>query len=353
MVENSGLSKRHAWDLSQEEWKALLTSWQEPEFRCWQIIRALYKHGAKDFAEMSNLSKPLRQILHKNLIITPPFPYVTVNDSPEKTNKFFFYKDKKYGFESVSIEDRDRLTFCLSSQIGCAMQCAFCATGKLGLHANLPPSGIWQQIFHLAEYNDCWPTNLVFMGMGEPLQNLSAIRKVLEMLTHPEGLNWSSRKITISTCGWLPGLEEWQKNPLPAKLAVSLNATTDVLRSKLMPINRRYNLSILTNALRKVQQKTLQRITIEYVVIPNLNDTSADAVRLKNILRNLNVKVNLIPYNPIPGQPWSAPTPARVEAFKQAVKQATGLLTTIRYSKGQTIQAACGQLAGANFISSE
>src|SRR6185503_13752938 len=280
-----------------------------------------------------------------------------VSDAVDGTRKLLFHLQRDGGgtvpIESVLIPQferasgaRDRLTLCISSQAGCGMGCGFCATARLGLVRNLTPAEIVGQVragIALAAPRPL--TNIVLMGMGEPLANYDAVRTALDILIADWGYGISPRRITVSTVGLVPAIGRLIADTR-VHLAVSLSATTDAQRERLMPINRRYPLAALLDACRALPLPRRKRITFEYVMLGGENDSDADARRLVRLLHGLRVKVNLIPFNPFPGAGFRASPRDRIEAF-QAILRRHGLNATIRESRGQDIQAACGQLAAA------
>lgn len=248
--------------------------------------------------------------------------------------------------ECVLLTDREgEFTACLSSQVGCAMGCAFCRTGTLRLTRNLEAFEITEQFIQLQKQAPAKITHVVFMGMGEPMANLDNVLKAIEFLHDPKGLNISHRRITVSTCGVASGIDRLSESGVPVKLAVSLVAATDEKRSALMPVNRTFNLSVLRSSLVRFQQKNSRRFTFEYCMIPGENISSSDASALAGFCRNLEVIVNLIPFNPCPELPFRSPTKQEIREFTTELDR-LGVPYTIRISRGRTIRGACGQLAG-------
>jgi 23S rRNA (adenine2503-C2)-methyltransferase len=252
---------------------------------------------------------------------------------------------------------RPKLTQCISSQVGCALDCTFCATAKLGFERQLTAGEIVDQVYRARRLVEALPeddptrragagrvTNLVFMGMGEPLHNYAQLIRALKVLTHPLGADFSRRRITVSTAGLVPAIEKLAAEPLQVNLAISLNASSDAVRDQLMPINRKWNIGRLIEAVRKVPLERKRRVTFEYVLLSGVNDSDEDAARLAKIIRGIPSKVNLIPWNPHPGAPYARPTDARVAAFQSLLRD-RGLAVYVRRSRGDDIDAACGQLA--------
>jgi 23S rRNA (adenine2503-C2)-methyltransferase len=239
---------------------------------------------------------------------------------------------------------RDKLTLCVSSQVGCALDCAFCATATLGFGRHLSAGEIVEQVYHATRIAGRRPTNLVFMGMGEPTHNFEGVSRALGLLQHPWGAAFSARRITVSTVGIVPGIDKLgQLMPAP-NLAISLNATTDEVRDRIMPINRKWPIGALLEAARRFPLSHGRRVTFEYVLLAGVNDSDADADRLPRLLRGIPTKVNLIPWNPFAGPPFERPSAERIRTFQERLR-AGGLAVYIRTPRGDDIDAACGQLA--------
>jgi 23S rRNA (adenine2503-C2)-methyltransferase len=345
LKEQPSVSMQDFFDLSPSQLQTQLLRWGESAYRTRQVIAAAWETGAANFQKASALPITLRRNLDQTYLLPPVWQLASEIEAQDSTLKAVFHLADGAAIESVAIPKDDRLTFCLSTQAGCAMGCRFCASALGGLKRSLTAGEIIGQIRALTHRLGRRPTNLVLMGMGEPLQNLEAVRSALEQLTHPQAWNWSPNKTVVSTSGWLPGLEELLRAPLPAKLAFSLNAPTELLRSQLMPVNRRYPLEHVLNALRRYTQTTGDAVCIEYVLLGGVNDRPQDARLLGRLLKNLPCKINLIPYNPVPGRDYRAPAPAAITAFVRELRQ-HHLLCTLRTSRGCGIAAACGQLAG-------
>jgi 23S rRNA (adenine2503-C2)-methyltransferase len=321
-----------------------MQSWGETPFRAKQIMAAAWTPGTSLFSQVSMLPLALRKKLDDFFLISKPFMPKNLVTSTDGTSKALFELSDKLQIESVAIPFRNRLTFCLSSQVGCSLGCRFCATARMGFIRNLTTAELVGQLRGLIALVKRLPTSIVLMGMGEPLQNLDSVRSFVELIHHPQALNWSANKTTISTSGWLPGLEAITQNPLPAKLAFSLNAVTDGMRSQIMPVNRRYPLADILAALKKYAQAKQESITVEYVLLKGVNDRPEDARILARLLKSLPSKINLIPWNEVAGIPFHSPSAEIVQQFKtELLKQ--GALATLRLSRGAAIGAACGQLA--------
>lgn len=312
-------------------------------YRSQQIRKWIFAHQAESFQEMTNLSKELRSFLASSCNISR-LKMVKTESSLDGTKKYLFELEDGERIESVLIPERGHFTACISSQVGCAMGCAFCLTAKQGLIRNLKTSEIVNQIIQIRRSMDEPEklTNIVFMGMGEPLANFEAVKKAAHNILSQDGLNFSHRRVTLSTCGLIPQIERLGRE-LPINLAVSLNAADDATRNLLMPINRRYPLSKLLEVLSTYPLLRGRRITFEYILIKGINDSRADARRLTRLLKNIRAKINLIPFNFYPGSPFESPGPERVLEFQRELI-GRHLTATIRDSKGSDISAACGQL---------
>jgi 23S rRNA (adenine2503-C2)-methyltransferase len=259
------------------------------------------------------------------------------------TAKYLFKCADNQLVESVFLPHEGRNTACLSTQVGCAMGCKFCATGDSGFARNLTPGEIVEQIFGMEADQGQEIDNLVLMGMGEPLHNWDNVREALTALLAPAGRNWGPRKITLSTCGVVSGIEKLRESGLKVRLAISLHAPDDDTRSQIMPINQRYPLKELMRSLRAYQADSELQLTFEYTVFKGLNDSPAQARAVAQLLRGMDAKVNLIPYNPVAGLPFTAPSFDAVVEFQDILK-AHGLVAMVRTEKGGDIDAACGQL---------
>ena len=310
-------------------------------YRATQIFKWLYQHDVSSFDEMTNVSKSLRTELEQTACISRLEPE-TVEIGTDGTRKYLFVLEDGNAVESVIIPDEDRNTLCISSQAGCAMGCAFCLTGTFNLTRNLTTAEIVNQI--LAVRRDVDVRNIVMMGMGEPLHNLENVIAALQIMGEDNGLQLSSRRVTVSTCGLVPELEKLGK-AVTVNLAVSLNATTDELRDRIMPINKAYPIATLLAALKKFPLPGRRKITIEYVMLGGLNDTPEDAKRLVRLLSDIPCKINLIPFNPHEGADFVPPTRASLDAFHKYLLDRHFTVIT-RDSRGSDISAACGQLKG-------
>jgi 23S rRNA (adenine2503-C2)-methyltransferase len=330
----------------------LLAGVGEKAFRARQLYRWLHRKGAASLAEMTDLPAALRRQLAETASLSA-LEMAAEQRSRDGTIKWTWRADDGRLVESVYLPEPGRKTLCVSSQAGCALGCTFCLTATMGLARHLSPGEIVDQVARanrrLCELGEGRPprplTNLVFMGMGEPLHNYEAVAAALDILLSEDGPNFSHRHVTVSTSGLVPQLRRLGEET-EVKLAVSLNATTDEVRDRLMPVNRRWPIAELLEACRAFPMKRGRRITFEYVLLAGVNDSDQDAGRLARLVRGIPAKVNLIPYNPSPGLPFAAPDPARVAAF-QAILVARNVTAVVRKNRGRDISAACGQLAAA------
>ena len=313
-------------------------------FHARQLFRWIYRRGITDFGLMTDLSRPLRTQIVKDFVVSTP-RIVTDETSVDGTRKFVLELADKRRIESVFIPDTPAMTFCISTQVGCAMSCGFCLTGKMGLVRNLTAGEIAGQVRVLAAATGllALPFNIVLMGMGEPLHNYDNTMKALRMLHDAHGLAVSPRRVTLSTVGIVPGLDRLAREPLMPNLAISLHATTEEQRTALVPPNRKYPLAAILDACRRFPLKKRNRITFEYVVLNGVNDTPEDARRLAKLLSGIKSKVNLIPLNEAPGIPYERPSDERVNRFAQILAD-RHITVSVRKSRGRDIRAACGQL---------
>jgi 23S rRNA (adenine2503-C2)-methyltransferase len=316
-----------------------------PAYRGRQLYRWIYVRGTTDFEQMHTLPADLRGQLQAHHAVRWP-AVVERHSSSDGTEKFLLQLEDGLRIESVAIPRLGRRTYCISTQVGCAMGCRFCRTAQMGLERNLTAGEIAGQVLVLQSIFGAEPSrkNIVFMGMGEPLANFDQVARALELLFDPAGLAFAPRRVTLSTVGLVPGIDRLGRLPRRPKLAVSLSATTDAARAQLMPIDRRYPLAELFAALRRYPLGPRERITFEYVLLAGVNDSAADAARLVRLLAGLRSKVNLIPFNPAPDLDFEMSPRERMEVFQQVLLQA-GLAATIRESRGREILGACGQLA--------
>lgn len=323
-------------------------------FRARQICHWLYKsRSLRRFAEMTDLPQALRDYLDEQFYLDS-LNVEDVKVAGDGTHKILFRLQDHQYIESVLMPDNknpDIFTLCVSTQVGCALKCSFCLTGKIGFIRNLTAPEIIDQVLisrrEFLNQNQIL-RNLVFMGMGEPLLNVANVITALKFLTAPQYCGISPRRVTISTVGIVPGIKQLADANLQVNLAISLNATTNQLRSQLMPINKKYPLESIISTCREFPLPQRRRITFEYVMLKDINDSLTDASRLAKLLRGLRCKINLIVYNPVPELPYQPSSAEQIAKFQQFLRE-QNYTVAIRYSKGQEIRAACGQLA-ANYL---
>ena len=330
--------------LDLPELEQALSDLGSPKFHARQLFQWVHKRGVTDFAAMSDLSRELRQTLAAHCTVATP-EIVRQEQSADGTTKLLLRLADGKRIESVCIPEGDRLTFCLSTQVGCAMKCAFCLTGRMGIDRNLTAGEIVGQVRVLARELGALDDRftIVLMGMGEPLHNYDQTMKALRILADEHGLAVSPRRVTLSTVGVLPALERLATEPLMPNLAISLHATTEAQRDLLVPINRKYGIEELLDACRRFPLKRRERITFEYVMLKDVNDTPDDARRLVRLMSGIRAKVNLLPLNEAAGIPFERPSDAAVNRFAKILAD-RGLTVSVRKSRGRDIRAACGQL---------
>jgi 23S rRNA (adenine2503-C2)-methyltransferase len=364
------LGRRDIQSITRDELVAELAAWKEPKYRADQILTWVYERLAADWAAMTNLPRLLRDRLSQHYAFQPP-AMVTRRGATDATQKFLWRLRDHALVESVLIpanpalygEASDRQTLCVSTQVGCAYGCRFCASGLDGWKRNLSADEIVGQVLaaeraarvHTSLAATAGPEaaavarpgrvihNLVIMGMGEPFANYDALLQALRILNAPWGGRFGARKITVSTSGLVPQIRRFAEEPEQFGLAISLHGTTDLVRDKIMPVNRKYPLRDLIPACEAYRKAKGRRLTFEYILIAGLNDRAKDAERLGVLARKLDAMVNLIPYNEVPGLPWQRPSEAAQETFLRIVER-TRIAVTLRREKGHDIGAACGQL---------
>jgi len=336
----------HLKNLTLAGLESFLLALDPKPFRAVQVARWLYGRGVRSFEEMENLSKDFRKQLTEKARISWLEPR-EIQSSPDGTRKFRFILEDGEGIESVLLPERDHWTLCLSTQVGCALGCKFCLTGKRGWTRNLTPAEIIDQVLAVGATLPAEKRvrNLVFMGMGEPLLNFENLVQAIEILRSPLGLQFSHRHITVSTSGLIPQMEALASRRNFAQLAISLNASSDEQRTELMPVNRKYPLRDLLAACRRLPLAKREKITFEYILIRGLKDSAKDADHVARLLKGIPAKINLIPFNEHSGIPWKRPEEETVNRFRKALMDA-GYTAVIRQSKGKDIMAACGQLGG-------
>ena len=335
--------------LTRDELADLMKEFGQPAYRTGQVLDWIYRRRAGTAAEMSNLPASLRESLAGHALV--PVEVALVQGSADQTRKVLLRLADGRFIESVLIpaspalygERSDRRTLCVSTQVGCAMDCKFCASGLAGLARNLEAGEIVGQILAVEAASGEKVNNLVFMGMGEPLANLRNLEKALTILNAPWGLNIGARHMTISTSGLAPAIRKFAAFPLQVRLAVSLHGATDEVRERIMPVNRKWNIAELFEALRFWRRHHKQMLTFEYILIRGVNDDLDQARLLADQARDLEAKVNLIPYNKVEGLPWERPAIRHCERFRRVLDEA-GVPATLRIEKGHAIDAACGQL---------
>jgi 23S rRNA (adenine2503-C2)-methyltransferase len=326
---------------------------QQPQYRARQIYEAIYRRRASDFIQITGLPAALRKDLAENHTLDLP-QVDRAYESADGTRRYLLQLQDGRTVETVLMPEGERDTICLSSQVGCAVGCTFCLTALLGLERNLTAGEIVGQVLVVVRENklkqEGGRLNLVMMGQGEPLLNLENVLKATRILLDPDGFDLSPRRITISTAGIVPKIEELGRQTVRPKLAISLNASTEEMRGELMPITRKYHLKDLIEACRQYPLRPWEKLTFEYVLLKGINDTDGDARRVVKLLSHVNCKVNLIAWNPGPEIPYETPDRDRVAAFQQIVRRSMPCF--IRKPRGLDIFAACGQLKRSTSYSS-
>ena len=327
------------------ELEELCTQWGEPRYRAKQLMSWMYHRRVGTFEAMTNLPHKLRQRLADLAYISDTRILTRTASNTDTAIKYLFELTDGSRVESVLMYDRDRITVCLSSQVGCAMACDFCATAKMGFFRNLTAAEILDQLMTIEREVDDEKgvTHVVFMGMGEPLANYDQTVKAIRLMTDANGLGISEGKITVSTSGLARRIRQFTREQLRCNLALSLNATTDEARTRLMPINAKYPIDEVLDATREWALTTQRPATLEYVLIRGMNDSIADARRLRKLMGRLPCKLNLIPFNEIEGADFQRPEIDHIERFRRIVADGHHV-APIRFSKGRDIAAACGQL---------
>jgi len=331
---------------------------KQANMRVGQIWQWIYEKGIRDFGKMTNLAKPYRDSLQKNFLISVP-KIISKNISKDGTRKYLMRIDGGHEIETVYIPEENRGTLCISSQVGCTLTCSFCHTGTQRLVRNLTSSEIVGQILVARDDLGEWPaqgipkteprllSNVVLMGMGEPLYNFDNVRDAMKIAMDPEGIALSRRRITLSTSGVVPEIAKTAEE-IGCQLAISFHATTDEIRDKLVPINKKWNISNLLETLKNYPKvSNSERITFEYVMLKNINDSDEDARRLVKLIKGIPAKINLIPFNEWPGSPFERSDWKQIESFAEIIYRA-GYASPIRTPRGEDIMAACGQLKSAS-----
>ena len=334
------------------------TSEKQSKMRTGQLWQWIYQKGVREFDQMTNLSKEYRTLLTENFVVAIP-EVVSKQVSIDGTRKYLVRIAGGHEVETVYIPEKDRGTLCISSQVGCTLTCSFCHTGTQKLVRNLTAGEIIGQVMLARDDLGEWPesgrnpvntarllSNIVLMGMGEPLYNFENVRDAMKIAMDPEGIQLSRRRITLSTSGVVPEIAR-TATEIGCLLAISFHGTTDEVRDRLVPINKRWNLEALLEALRDYPKvSNSERITFEYVMLKGVNDTDEDAYRLVQLIKGIPAKVNLIPFNPWPGAPYERSSNNRINAFAEIIYQA-GYASPVRKPRGEDIFAACGQLKSA------
>ncbi len=323
--------------------------WGVESYRAPQVLNWIYNYQVERFDDMTNLSKNLRDRLSKHFYIELP-KIAEKTSSKDGTIKYLFDLADGSQIESVWMPDKNRNTLCISTQVGCRLACSFCLTGTLGLKGNLSTSEIIGQYMavnrELPEEDRV--TNIVFMGMGEPLDNYDPVCEALRLMTSPQAMRISNRRITLSTSGLVDKIEMFKNEKLPVNLAISLNATEDTTRDEIMPINKKYPIRVLLDCLRSYPLKPTRRITFEYVLLKGINDTPGDARRLAKLLHGIPSKVNLIPFNAFDESDYQPPSKETILSFQKCLLS-KNFSVFIRRNRGTDILGACGQLAARSF----
>ncbi len=346
------VEKTNLLGLNRPQMEAFFAEMGEKAFRASQVLKWIHQQGIDDFAQMTNLSKALREKLAEVAEIRPP-EIIADHLSKDGTRKWLLRLHDGNAVETVFIPEDGRGTLCVSSQVGCSLNCTFCNTAQHGFSRNLTPDEIIGQVWVAdralgregSGSHQRVITNVVMMGMGEPLLNFDAAVTAMDLMMEDLAYGLSRRRITLSTSGLVPELAKL-KEECPVSLAISLHATTDKLRDELVPVNKKYPLKMLLDACRDyVADAPRSRITVEYILLKGINDSRDDARQLVKLLKTVPSKINLIPYNPFPGGKYERPDKKSVDAFRQVLMDA-GLTTVTRKTRGEDIEAACGQLAG-------
>jgi 23S rRNA (adenine2503-C2)-methyltransferase len=349
---NTSVEKVNLLDLTRNEMKEFLVSLGEKAFRADQLMKWIYHFCVDDFDKMTNINKELREKLKRQAVIEAPV-VVTRQDSADGTIKFVMGLKGGQEVETVWIPERDRRTLCVSSQVGCALDCSFCSTAQQGFNRNLSVSEIIGQVWRVSQiigsYGDTGEkpvTNVVMMGMGEPLLNLNNVVPALELMMEDYGFGLSKRRVTVSTSGVVPALD-LLKEKIDVALAISLHAPNNTLRDELVPVNRKYPMEEFLAASKRYVEgsRANDKVTVEYVMLEGVNDSTDQAHELAKALKDTPSKINLIPFNPYPGSPYKRSSNSRIDRFNK-VLQEYGFTVIVRKTRGDDIDAACGQLVG-------
>jgi 23S rRNA (adenine2503-C2)-methyltransferase len=330
--------------LSKTELEELVISLGEKKFRAGQVMRWLYKVGAKSFDDMADIPAAFREKLKDKCHLTRVVLLDMRRSRSDGTTKYLLKLEDGNSIETVFLPESSRNTICMSSQVGCKFSCSFCASAPFGFARDLTVSEILEEVLFVKRENPDSPiTNLVFMGIGEPFDNYDNVMKAIRILNDESAFGIGARKITVSTCGIIPGIKKFEKEGIQVELSVSLHSAVDDIRSKLVPINKRYPIKELMTACREYTRDTNRIITFEYILIKGVNSSIEDAGKLANLLKGLKCKVNTISYNLIKAKDYDEPGVEDVKAF-MAVLKSRGVAATHRRSRGEDIDAGCGQL---------
>lgn len=336
------IDNRYLLNYSRDELEEFTLSLGLQKYRSDQIFKGIYNHLYSDFSHLTTLSKNDRNLLAEKAHLRQFTLIKKTKSEKDDTTKFLWQLADGKKIESVIIYEGKRVTFCLSTQVGCALDCKFCATGKMGFLRNLTAGEIVEQVLLMKELSKNPPTNIVYMGMGEPLLNLNNVLKASDIISDSDGLAFSRKKITLSTSGIIPGIKRLIELDSPYSLAISLNSVIEKSRQKLMPISKKYPIAELMEAIKKYVKKTKKRITFEYILIQNINDSKKDADVLLKLTHGLPCKINIIPCNSSDPE-FQPPSEKKVKWFSDYIHD-NHRTSTIRLRKGWEIQAACGQL---------
>ena len=337
------MHKKNINNLTLKELEGFLSGWRQDTFHARQIFSWIYKKGARDFDSMSDLPLGLRSLLKENFYLFD-LKLIQLLKSKDGTKKLLLELEVGDFIEAVTIPTEKRITGCISTQAGCKFSCRFCASGLLGFKRNLTCAEMIEEILYLKNNTpDKKLTHVVFMGIGEPLDNYDSVLRTIRLINSPDLLKIGARRITISTCGIIPGIKRLAEEGLQIELSVSLHASDDKIRSQIMPINKIYPLEDLLNACREYIKRTNRQITFEYVLIKDINSDLQNAKKLSIILKSLNCKVNLIPANVVKEQNIEPPNKLGILAFKEHLLK-SGINVTLRRPRGEDVEAACGQL---------
>lgn len=347
------MAKTNLLNLNRAGLRAFFADIGEKPFRADQVMKWIYQQGVSDFEEMTNLNKNLRaKLIEHAEIVAPEIAYY--QEASDGTIKFALELEGGQEVESVWIPESERATLCVSSQVGCALECTFCSTAQQGFNRNLSVSEIIGQVWRVATFLGLSKdtakrpiTNVVMMGMGEPLLNLKNVVPAMDLMLDDFGFGLSKRRVTLSTSGVVPALD-MLGDQIDVALAISLHAPNDTLRNEIVPINKKYNIEAFLAGVRRYLSKSKAnqgKVTVEYVMLSNINDSTDQAHELAKVLKDTPCKINLIPFNPYPGSPYLCSSNSRIDRFAK-VLMGYGLTVVVRKTRGDDIDAACGQLVG-------